>query len=90
MKVALGQETASENIMRLKCDHHFKSTSGARFHADHTNMCTGVLQITTGESPQIFSSYLVGDRDPVNKRMREGSLNIWCIMLRTVVERVTF
>jgi len=49
----------SENIMRLKHDHHFKSTSGTRFHADHTNLRIGVVQITIGKLSEIFCSCLV-------------------------------
>jgi hypothetical protein len=56
-------------------------------------MCLGVVQITTGESSEIFCPCLVGGRDPVNKRMRKGSLNnlkARCIMLRNVAKWVTF
>jgi hypothetical protein len=89
-KAAPRQKSGSENIMRLEYDHHFKSTGRARFHTDHTNLCLGVVQITTGESSEIFCSCLVGSRDPVNKRMRKGSLNTArCIMLRNVVVWVT-
>lgn len=76
--------------MRLEYDHHFESTGRARFHADHTDLCIGVVQISNGESPEIFCSCLVGGRDPVNKWMRKGRLNrARCIMLKNVTE-VTF
>ena len=82
---------ASENIMRLEYDHHFELTTGGCFHADHPNLCIGLVQITTGESSEIFCSCLVGGRDPVNKRVREGSMNkARCIVLRNVAEGVTF
>jgi hypothetical protein len=82
---------ASENIIRLQYDHHLDSTSRAYFYGDHTNLCVGVVQITIGESSEIFCSSLVGGRDPVNKRMRKGSMNKarW-IVLRDVSEGVTF
>jgi hypothetical protein len=77
--------------MRLEHDHHFESTGGPRFRADHTNLCIGVLQITTGKLSEIFCSCLVGGRDMVNKRTRKRGLNrAWCIMLWNVVEGVTF
>jgi hypothetical protein len=77
--------------MQSEDDHYFKSTHGARFHADHINLCVGVLQITTGELSQVFCSCLGGGRDPVDKRMRKGGLNrVRCIMLRNVAKGVTF
>jgi hypothetical protein len=41
-------KTASETVRRLKYDYDFISTSGARFHTDHTNLATGLVPITTG------------------------------------------
>ena len=80
------QKTASENIIRLEHDHHFNLTSGPRFHADHANLCTGVVQITTGELSKIFYSSLVGGRDP---GMRESAMHgALCNLLRDVVKRV--
>jgi hypothetical protein len=78
----------SENITRLEHDHHFKTTSGTRFHTDHAHLCIGVVQITTGESSEIFCSCWIGGGDPVmNKRMRKGRLNkVRCIILRSVAE----
>ena len=77
--------------MRLEYDHHFISTSSLRFHAHYTNRCIGVIQITNGEPTEMFCSSLVGSRDPVNKRMRKGTINrALCNMLRNVVERVAF
>ena len=83
------KKLASEDItgMQPECDHYFISTRGARFHADHINLCIGVVKITTGESSEIFRSCLVGNRDPP----RKGGLNwVLCIMLRNVAEGVTF
>ena len=77
--------------MRLEHDHHFISTSSSRFHADYTNLCIGVVQITNGESTEMFCSSLIGSRDPVNKRMRKGAINgALCNMLGNVVERIAF
>jgi hypothetical protein len=72
----------SENTIRLENDHHFKSTGGQCLHADDTNLRIGVVHITTGKSPKIFCSSVVGRRDPVNKWVRKGSLDgALCIML---------
>jgi hypothetical protein len=53
-----------------------------------------VVQITTGESSEIFCSCWVGGGDLVmNKRLRKGGLNkVRCIILRSVAEaeRVAF
>ena len=69
--------------MRLEYNHHFEPTRGTRFHADHTYLCIGVMQITNGESSEIFCSSWVGGRNPV----RKGGLNkTWCVMLRNVAE----
>jgi hypothetical protein len=77
--------------MRLEHDHHFKTTSGTRFHADHTYLCIGVVQITNGESSEIFCPCWVGGRHPVDKRMRKGALNkARCVMLRNIAKGVTF
>ena len=77
--------------MRLEYDHHFESTSCARFHTDHTNLCLGVVQIMTSESSENFFPCLVGGRNPVNKGTRNGSLNrARCTMLRNVFEWVIF
>ena len=54
------KKTAPENIVGLEYDHHFNPTSGPRFHADHANLCSRVVQITTGELSEIFCSSLVG------------------------------
>ena len=73
--------------MGLEHDHHFKPTSGTHFHADHTYLCIWVVQITTGDSSEIFSPCWIGGRDLVNKRMRKCGLNnVWWIILRSVAE----
>ena len=48
------QKTASENVVRLEHDYHFKSTSDPRFHADHLNLCIRAVQITKGELSEGF------------------------------------
>jgi hypothetical protein len=69
---------------RLECDHDFILTSGARFHTDPTNMCSGVVPITTGKSSEILWSWLVGSR-------RKGSLRgVWYHMLGNIAKEVTF
>jgi hypothetical protein len=85
------QKTALEKIIRLKYNNHFNSTGGASFHTDHINLCIAVVQITNGKSSEIFCPSLVGDRDPVNKWARKGTLNrALFIMPRNVTEGVTF
>jgi hypothetical protein len=45
------------------------------------------MQITNGESSEVFCSCLVGGRGPA----RKGAPNkAWCVMLRNEVEGVTF
>jgi hypothetical protein len=85
------KKIASEDITRLQYDHHLNSATRAYFHGDHTDLCVGVVQITIGESSEIFCSSLVGGRDPVNKWMRKGGMNKarW-IVLRNVSEGITF
>jgi hypothetical protein len=69
---------------RLECDHDFILTSGARFHYDPTNMCSGVVPITTGKSSEILWSWLVGSR-------REGSLRGFGYhVLGNITKGVTF
>jgi hypothetical protein len=77
-----------KNGLRLEYDHHSKSTSGSRFHADHANLCIGVVQITNGQSSKILCSSLVGDRNLVNERIRKGSMDRRAL-LRNVTKRVT-
>jgi hypothetical protein len=49
-----------------------------------------VVPITTGKSPEILWSQLVGSRYTVNKLMREGSLRrVWCHMLGEMAKEVT-
>jgi len=79
----------SEKIIRLEYDHHFNPTSDPRFHADHANICIGVVQIMTGKSSKVFCSPLVGDRDPVNKRIGTGSMNRGAL-LRNMAKIVTW
>jgi hypothetical protein len=82
----------SEYIVRLEYDHYFKPTRSARFHADHFNLRIRVVQITNGESSEIFCSCSIRSRYPVNKkRMSKGGVNrVWRIVLRNVTEGVTF
>jgi hypothetical protein len=74
--------------MRLEYDHHFESTSSARSHADHFNLCIGVVQITTGDSSQVLCSCSVWGGHPMNKRIRKDGLDRawWFNMLRSVAE----
>jgi hypothetical protein len=74
------RKQVSEKIMRLEYNHHFKPTSGTRFHADHTYLCIGVMHITNGESSEVFCSCQVGGRGPE----RKGAP--WSVMLRNVAE----
>jgi hypothetical protein len=77
------RKKASEKIVRLEYNHHFEPTGGTRFHADHTYLCIGVMQITNGESSEVFCSCLVWGRGPE----RKGAPNkAWCVMLRNVAE----
>ena len=89
-RISTRRKMALENIIQPEYDDYSILTRGARFHADHTNLCIGVMQIMTGESSEIFCSCLVGGRDPVG--VRKGGLNqrVWCIILRNVAEGVTF
>ena len=80
-----GTAALQKNGVRLEYDHHSKSTSGTRFHADHANICIGVVQIMTGNSSKVFCSSLVGDRDPVNKRISRSRR----ALLRKVAQSVT-
>ena len=81
------RKKASKKIMRLEHNHHFEPTSRTRFHADHTYLCIGVMQITNGESSEVFCSCLVGGRGPGRKCTPNKA---WCVVLRNVVEGVTF
>ena len=91
-------ENGSPEKSEIRCleyDRHFNSTSGASFHSDHTNLCIGVVQIMTGESLEIICPCLrrVGGRDPMNKRIRKGSLSkAWCKVRsrRNVAKGVVF
>jgi len=82
---------ALETARRLEYDDDFISTSGARFHTDHTNLAIGVVPITTGKLSEILRSLLVGGRDTVIKWMRKSGLRrVWYDMLRNMTREVTF
>ena len=68
----------SENIIRFERNYHVKSTcAGTWFHVDHINLRIRVMQETTSKSSEIVfpGQQLVRREDPVNKRIREGSLS---------------
>ena len=76
---------------RLECDHDFILTGCSRFHTDRTNLCIGVVPITTGESSEILWSGLVGSRHTVNKPVGKGGLRgVWYYILGNVSKEVTF
>lgn len=89
--------TRKKNTSEIRCleyDRHFNSTSGTSFHSDHTNLCIGVVEIMTGESPEISYSCLGGrggGRGPMSKlkRMRQGGLDkAWCKVRGNVAKGV--
>ena len=43
-----------EEISHLKYNHHLVSTSGARLHADHSNLRIGMVQVAAGEPAQVL------------------------------------
>jgi len=78
----------SRNIRSLDYDHRFISSVDALFRTDYTNLSLEVVHISIGESSEIHFSLLVGDGDPVNRRMSKGSLRrVWCdLLLRKMVQ----
>jgi hypothetical protein len=80
----------SENIRCFENNYHIESTcAGTWFHVDHINLRIWVIQEATSKSSEIVFSgpLLVRREDPVNKRIREGSLSrIRWNMLRGIAE----
>ncbi len=51
----------------------------------HSDLCIRVID----QSPEIFCSLLVGGRDPVDGRIRNGPNRVWCNVLGNVAKKVT-
>jgi hypothetical protein len=68
----------SENIRCFENNYHVESTcTGTWFHVHHINLRIRAIQETTSKSSEIVfpNPQLVRREDPVNKRIRECSLN---------------
>ena len=83
------QWTPSEEISYFQFNHHFVSSSGARFHPNRINLRIWMVHPTASQPSQTLCRWLRKHRSAMTRRVSKGSLSKdWYSALRSITNAV--